>query len=136
MNTNHHDDSRELDDADGRPRAVVYAERGQRGWQAAVETQVGTEPAHTDFYELAGLIAPTLSSLIDLANVLIGQVGSYHNGRPVYDDTRAVDPAARLAEAVGGLARMRAALADAYAQAQEFWGAISHIGVEHPGAGA
>lgn len=138
----HYNDDHELDYTDGRAKAVFYAGRAQRAWQTAAAAQREATPAHSDFFDLAGLIAPALSSLMDLINVLIEQVGDYDRGRAVYDDTRTLDPVVRLAEAVSELRSLRGSLAGAYAGTQGFWSQIAHIGVEldrasgKPGAGA
>ena len=62
--------------------------------------------------------------------MLARQVGRYGQGRALYDDTRTVDPADRLAEAVDCLRGVRAGLATTSAAANAFWSAIGHIGVE------
>lgn len=115
---------------DARSPAVENAERGANAWAAVVHAQRSATPDHTDFYGLAAEIVPTLYTLQDLANVLRRQVAGYAQGRPVYDDTRSVDPTVRLAEAAESLALMRDALAAAQTSANAFWSAISHIGVE------
>jgi hypothetical protein len=117
---------------DDRPAAVRRAEQGQQGWQTAVEAQRAAVPRHSDFYELAALLAPTLYSLEDLANVLARQVAGYGAGRALFDDSGTVDPHVRLAQAAEELRGVRDALADAYARTQGFWSHIGHIGVEYP----
>jgi hypothetical protein len=119
-----------LDDGDTRPRAVRSAEAAATAWAETVQHQQQAIPRHADFYALAGELVATLYSLDDLTVVLAAQVGAYGQGRAVYDDTRAVDPAARLAEAVQRLRDVRAALEPAAAEANAFWSAIGHIGVE------
>lgn len=115
---------------DERPRAIRHAEAGAEAWRSAVHAQWSAAPDHTDFYALAAEIVPTLHSLQDLANVLRRQVTGYAQGRSVYDDTRTVDPAVRLAEAGEALALVRDALGVAQVQAKAFWSSVGHIGVE------
>lgn len=110
--------------------AVASAEAGEQAWADAVRFQRWAAPDHADFYALAAAVVPTLYGLEDLANVLRQQVSRYAEGRRVYDDTREVDPAVRLADAAERLALMRDALATAHDHASGFWSAISHIGVE------
>lgn len=121
------------DDNTGReapPPALARAEAGAQAWHDAVLHQRAAEPDHADIYALTGEIVPTLSTLQDLANVLRAQVAGYGVHQGIYDDSRTVDPAVRLAEAAEYLALMRDALAAAYLHANAFWSAISHIGIE------
>jgi len=113
-----------------RPHVVRHAEIGEESWREVAGAQLTARPNHSDFYDLASCISPTLYSLMDLANVLAHQVSTYGDGRPVYDDTRTVDPAVRLAEAAEHLRAMRDALAVARDHAEGFWSEIAHIGVE------
>jgi hypothetical protein len=95
-----------------------------------VRHQRQTAPDHPDFYALAGEIVTTLNALDDLTVILAGQVGRYAERRPVYDDTRTVDPSARLAEATALLRDTRTGVRAAALAANRFWSAIGHIGVE------
>ena len=115
---------------DERPRALRSAEAASTAWAETVEHQQQATPRHADFYALAGEMVATLSALDDLTVVLAAQVGGYGQGRLVYDDTRTVDPADRLADAVACLRRVHATLGTTWAAANEFWSAIGHIGVE------
>ena len=90
-----------------------------------------TKPrSQAGFYAFASEIVATLNALDNLTVVLAAQVGAYGEGRTLYDDTRTVDPAARLAEAVQCLSYARAALGPAAVAANGFWSTIGHIGVE------
>ena len=115
---------------DERPPALRSAETAATSWATTVEHQQQAPPRHADFYALAGEMVATLYALDDLTVVLAHQVGGYGHGRALYDDTRTTDPAVRLAEAVAHLRGMRAALATTSAEANAFWSAIGHIGVE------
>ena len=115
---------------DERPRALRSAEAASTAWAETVEHQQDAARRHADFYALAGEMVATLYALDDLTVVLAAQVGSYGQGRILYDDSRTVDPAARLADAVHCLRDVRAALGPATAAANAFWSAIGHIGVE------
>lgn len=117
-------------DDDGRPPAVRHAQLGEEAWRAVAAAQLTASPNHSDFYDLAGCLSPTLYTLMDLANVLAHQVAGYGQDRPVYDDTRTVDPQARLARAAAELRAMRDALATARGHAERFWSEIAHVGVE------
>ena len=110
--------------------ALRTAETAATAWKKTVEHQQDAPPRHADFYALAGEMVATLYALDDLTVVLGRQVGSYGQGRAVYDDTRTVDPTTRLAEAVQRLRGMRAALGPAATEANAFWSEIGHIGVE------
>ena len=116
--------------SDDYPRALRSAEAAATAWKQAVEHQQDATPRHADFYALAGEMVATLYALDDLSVVLARQVGRYGEGRALYDDTRTVDPAARLAEAVACLRAVRAGLSTTTAAANAFWSAIGHIGVE------
>lgn len=118
------------DNDDARPRAVRSAEAAATGWAEVVHHQQQAEPRHADFYALAGEMVATLYALDDLTVLLAAQVGAYGQGRAVYDDTRTVDPATRLAEAAQHLYGIRAALGTATTEANAFWSEIGHIGVE------
>jgi hypothetical protein len=131
MNTQGHD----TDPDAGRDSATVRAERGTAGWEDAVRLQRWATPEHADFYALAGEIVSTLYALDDLTQVLHRQVSHYGQGRRLYDDTRQVDPAARLVEATAELADLRAQMRAAQAPANRFWSVIGHIGVEPAEAG-
>lgn len=117
-------------DDDARPPAVRHAAIGEQAWRDAADAQLSAEPNHTDFYELAGSLSPTLIALMDVATILQQQVAHYGDGRVVYDDTRTVDPAQRLAQAADKLAALRTALFAAHAHTERYWSAIAHIGVE------
>lgn len=110
--------------------AILRAEDGERAWAEVGRLQLDAVPDHGDFYALTAALVPTLCALQDVANVLRVQVAGYGEGRAVYDDTRSVDPAVRLAEAAEQLARTRDALAAAHHHANGFWSEISHIGIE------
>ncbi|MBW0114179.1 hypothetical protein [Pseudonocardia abyssalis] len=113
-----------------RSPALDRAAEGTDGWGQVVRHQRHATPDHADFYALAGEIVTTLHALDDLAEVLAGQVAGYAQGRPVYDDTRTVDPAARLAEATALLRDTRKGLRTTVVPANRFWSAIGHIGTE------
>ncbi len=115
---------------DERPHALRSAEMAATAWAETVEHQQTATPRHADFYAVAGEMVATLYALHDLTVVLAAQVGGYGQGRPVYDDTRTVDPADRLVEAEQCLRTLRAALGPAADAANAFWSAIGHIGVE------
>ena len=115
---------------DDYPRALRSAEAAATAWKQAVEHQQDATPRHADFYALAGEMVATLYALDDLSVVLARQVGRYGEGRALYDDTRTVDPAARLVEAVECLRAVRVGLSTTTAAANAFWSAIGHIGVE------
>jgi hypothetical protein len=113
-----------------RSPALDRAAEGTGGWEQVVRHQRHATPDHADFYALAGEIVTTLHALDDLTEVLSDQVAGYAEGRPVYDDTRTVDPAARLAEAAALLRDTRKGLRAAVVPANRFWSAIGHIGTE------
>ena len=115
---------------DERPPAVRSADAAATAWAEAVRHQQAAPASHADFYALAAELVATLYALDDLAVLMAGQVGRYGQGRTLYDDTRTVDPAARLGEAVEALSRVHAALGTTATAANEFWNAIGHIGVE------
>jgi hypothetical protein len=121
--------------AERRPlSAAVRAEVGAEAWEDAVRLQRWAHPDHTEFYALAGEVVRTLYALDDLARVLGRQVAGYAQGRSVYDDTREVDPQARLTDAVAELAQLSNALVVGERAANRFWSAIGHIGVDPAGA--
>lgn len=117
-------------ESEERRPALVSADAGEQAWADTVRFQRWATPDHADFYALAAAVVPTLYVLEDLANVLRQQVSRYAEGRRLYDDTREIDPAVRLADAAERLTSLRDALATAHEQANGFWSAISHIGVE------
>src|SRR5690349_16080750 len=93
-------------DSGGADTAARRAETGTAAWEDAVRLQRWATPEHGDFYVLAGEVVATLAALDDLAQVLHRQVSGYGQSRRLYDDTRQVDPTARLADAaleLGGL---------------------------------
>ncbi len=112
------------------PTATSRAAEGTDGWEQAARHQRHAAADHADFYALAGEIVTTLHALEDLTGVLSRQVAGYAEGRPVYDDTRTVDPAARLAEATALLRDTSTGLRAAALAANRFWSAIGHIGTE------
>lgn len=114
-----------------RSPALDRAAEGTDGWEQAVRHQRHATPDHADFYALAGEIVTTLHTLDDLTEILVGQVGGYAaQGRSVYDDTRTVNPAARLGEATALLRDTRTGVRAAALAANRFWSAIAHIGTE------
>ena len=115
---------------DERPRAVRSADAASTGWVETVEHQQDAPPRHADFYDIAADVVATLYALDDLTVVLARQVGDYGQGRALYDDTRTVNPDARLTEAVEALSRVHASLGTTATAANEYWNAIGHIGVE------
>lgn len=112
------------------PPALDRAAEGTDGWEETARHQRHATPDHADFYALAGEIVTTLHALDDLTEILSRQVAGYAQGRPVYDDTRTVDPAARLAEATALLRDIRAGVRAAALAGNRFWSAIGHIGTE------
>lgn len=117
---------------DHRAPAVARAEQATDGWDDVARLQRWATPDHADFYALAGELVSTLHAVEDLAEVLVAQVGGYGRGRALYDDTRDVDPVARLADATEQLRAARAGVVIASARFNEFWSSIGHIGVEVP----
>lgn len=115
---------------DGRPPVVVRAEDGADAWSDVVRHQRWATPDHTVFYGLAGDALSTLHALKDLTHVLGEQVAGYAHGRVLYDDTRTMDPAERLADAAAQLDTAHAALGTAATAVNAFWSGIGHIGVE------
>ena len=120
----------------GEPRparpAVTAAVAAAHWWQAAASAQRGVRGEaleHADFYDLAAELVTTLRSLEDLAEVLAGQVGHYGIGRSLRDDTGG-DPRARLVRAVGEVAALRVSLSGAATEAERFWSAVGHIGLD------
>lgn len=114
--------------------AVRAAEVGAQAWRQVVHEQGSAAPDHSDFYELAAHLVDTLRALNAVAAVLAGQVEGYADGlgagRQVYDDSRVVDPRQRLATAARHARDLAQAAAQAEMDANAFWSAISHIGVE------
>jgi hypothetical protein len=115
---------------DGRALAVARAEQATEAWRDVPRIQRWADPDHTDLYALAGELVGTLHAVEDLTAVLAGQVARYGTGRTLYDDTRAVDPAARLARAGAQLDAAREAIRMAESRFNEFWSSIGHVGVE------
>lgn len=111
------------------PNAVGHAEAGAAAWRAAVVVQRSATPDHAEFYEFAGHLVDTLRALDELGGVLGRQMAGYAEGRRLYDDEGG-DPRARLRAAGLHLAVVRQCAAEAERAANEFWSAISHIGVE------
>lgn len=115
-------------DEDRWPEAVRWAEVGAQAWRSVVHAQRSAAPDHGDFYALAAELVDTLRSLESLAGELGRQVAGYGQGRVLRDDA-GEQPAARLAEAVGNLARVRHLLAGAERAANAYWSAVGHIAV-------
>jgi len=119
---------------DDHPEAVQQADAGARAWRAVVHAQQSATADHSDFYDLAGHLVDTLAAVESLARVLAGQVAGYGDAQPagqrVYDDSRTVDPGLRLNDAVLDLGHLADAAAVARGDADRFWSAIGHIGVE------
>ncbi|MGQ0480006.1 MAG: hypothetical protein ACT4O0_03100 [Pseudonocardia sp.] len=110
--------------------AVRAAEAASGEWRAAVVAQRSAAPDHDAFYLLASELVSTLYALRELTRTLGGQVAGYGEGRAVYDDSREVDPHARLAEAAAHLAATGEHLQRAALTANAYWSAIGHVGVE------
>jgi hypothetical protein len=105
-----------------------------------VHAQQSATRDHADFYALAAELVDTLSSIGSLAGLLARQVEGYAERQPVgervYDDSRTVDPVARLAAAAQWLRALSDVLDDdASRYVNLFWDAIGHIGVEDVSAG-
>ena len=115
---------------DERSPAVRSADAAATAWAEAVRHQQAAPASHADFYALAAELVATLYALDDLAVLVAGQVGRYGQGRTLYDDTRTVDPADRLIEAVDALRKVHTGLGVVTPAVHEFWNAIGHIGVE------
>jgi len=119
---------------DDRPEAVRHADAGARAWRAAAHAQQSATQDHSDFYELAGHLVDTLAAVESLARLLAGQVTRYADAQPegqvVYDDSRTMDQGERLHDAALDLRHLAGAASDAGSDANRFWSAISHIGVE------
>ncbi len=115
---------------DERPPAVRSADAAATVWAEAVRHQQSAPASHADFYALAAHLVATLYALDDVAVLLSSQVGCYGQDRTLYDDTRTLDAADRLADAVDCLHRVHDALETTAVAANEFWSAIGHIGVE------
>ena len=119
---------------DDRPEAVRQADAGAQAWRAVVHAQGSATADHSDFYALAGELVNTLAAVESLARLLAGQVARYGEGQPdgqrVYDGSRTFDPGVRLHDAALDLGHLAATAAHARGDADRFWQAISHIGVE------
>ena len=119
---------------DDRSEAVQQAEAGALAWRAVVHAQQSAPLDHSDFYDLAGYVVDTLAAVESLARLLAAQVARYAevqpDGQAVYDDTRTVDPGVRLHDAVLDLEHLADSAAHGRGDANRFWSAISHIGVE------
>lgn len=117
-----------------RPEAVQRAETGAQAWRAAVHAQQSATPDHSDFYDLAGFLVDTLATVESLTRLLAGQVARYAevqpDGQVVYDDTHTVNPRMRLHDAALDLQHLAESAAHGRGDANRFWSAISHIGVE------
>ena len=112
------------------PHAVTRADAAAEAWEDAVRLQRWAPADHADFYALGCEMVRTLQALDDLARLLGPRVRFYGRGRDVYDDTRAIDPTARLADAAAELELLAELLTAAQRPANRFWSAIGHIGVE------
>lgn len=115
---------------DERPLALVRAEEGTDAWSDVARYQRWTSPDHAGFYTLAGELVSTLHAFEDLTGVLVDQVAGYAIGRTLYDDTRGVDPAVRLTDALTQLRAARAGLRVTATAINEFWSSVGHVGVE------
>ncbi|RTL61295.1 MAG: hypothetical protein EKK42_35560 [Pseudonocardiaceae bacterium] len=111
------------------PEAVREARAGAKAWRATVLAQRTAEPDHADFYAMTADVVDTLSAMASLAEVWAWQVAHYGDTRPVYDDSRVVDPRERLDAAAMDLHELAARLRSADQIANTFWSRISHIGV-------
>ncbi|GEL26774.1 hypothetical protein PSU4_57280 [Pseudonocardia sulfidoxydans NBRC 16205] len=112
------------------PEAVREARAGAKAWRATVHAQRTAEPDHADFYAMTADVVDTLAAVAGLAEVLAWQVAHYGDTRPVYDDTRVVDPRERLDAAAMDLHELAARLRSADRIANTFWSRIGHIGVD------
>ncbi len=117
---------------DTRAPAVVRAEQATDAWGDVARLQRWAAPRHADFYALAGELVGTLHAVEDLTRVLAQQVAGYGTGRALYDDTRAVDPVARLVQARTQLDAGLDAVRTASSRLNEFWSSVGYIGVEDP----
>jgi len=115
--------------------SVTHAEKGAQQWRAAARVQQSAEPDHSEFYALAGELVDTLRAIEALAGVLVRQVNGYADGRRLYDDQGA-DPPARLRTAGLHAAELRQHAAAGERAANEFWSAISHIGLDYSESGS
>jgi hypothetical protein len=114
--------------------AVAAAVNGARWWATAAQVQRMTRAEaldHAVFSDLAAELVATLRSLEDLADTLARQSAGYGTGRRLRDDTGA-DPAARLGRAMAEATALRIDLAAAVRDAERFWSAVSHIGLDLP----
>ncbi|GEL23383.1 hypothetical protein PSU4_23370 [Pseudonocardia sulfidoxydans NBRC 16205] len=112
------------------PEAVRDARAGAKAWRAAVLAQRMAVPDHADFYTIAGEVVDTLTAVAGLAEVLAWQVAHYGDNRPVYDDSRVVDPHERLDAAALDLRELGSRLRAVEDVANAFWSRIGHIGVD------
>ncbi|MBN9113696.1 MAG: hypothetical protein J0I34_33595 [Pseudonocardia sp.] len=112
------------------PEAVREARAGAKSWRTAVLSQRTAVPDHADFYAMTADVVDTLAAVAGLAEVLAWQVAHYGDTRPVYDDSRVVDPRERLDAAAMDLHELAACLRGADQVANTFWSRISHIGVD------
>jgi len=110
--------------------AVDRARTGADAWTEVVRHQRAATTDHADFYALAAEIVTTLHALDDLAALLDEQVLRYPQGPTLYDDTRVVEPLARLDDAAAEIRAARSAIVTASRAANRFWSLIGHIGIE------
>lgn len=109
--------------------AVEQAERASRAWRSAVHAQASADPAHGEFYALAGELVDTLRTLESLTGVLARQVTGYGQGRVLRDDEGG-SPGARLADSTVLLGCAQRSLGLAGVALNEFWSQIGHVAVE------
>ncbi|MBN9113178.1 MAG: hypothetical protein J0I34_30885 [Pseudonocardia sp.] len=126
----HDDNDADGRDVDERP-AVRQAEAGAQAWRAVVHAQGSADPEHADFYAIAGELVDTLAAVAALAEVLARQVEQYGEGRPVYDDSRVVDPHELLYAAAADMHELAVRAREADRVVNTFWSRISHIGVDN-----
>lgn len=127
MSSHYDNDGQDVDD---RP-AVRQAEAGAQAWRAVVHAQGTADPEHTDFYAIAAELVDTLAAVAALAEVLARQVEHYGDDRPVYDDSRVVDPYERLYAAAADMHELAVRAREADRVVNAFWSRISHIGVNY-----
>lgn len=96
---------------------------------AAVHQRADPDPDHGQFYRHGHEIVGVVTALDDLALTLAKQVARYDDQRLLRDDNE-TRPADRLETARGHLAELHTALSAAARHANQFWSAISHVGVE------
>jgi hypothetical protein len=114
--------------------AVAAGVNGARWWATAAQVQRMTRSEaldHAVFSDVAAELVATLRSLEDLADTLARQSAGYGTGRRLRDDTGA-DPAARLGRAMAEATALRLDLAAAVRDAERFFSAVGHIGLELP----